>query len=365
MAHLAAQPNWRTSQTTLELANAQLDRRVASPLRAWCGSLRPTRWVVFSAPVVLVFLACLAIVLALVGDRAFVVAHFYAKSYFALFLYCRARLLYAGMGRPLGAAGAANAAAVVAMLGLSTLLLARRDARRLVFAGGAHVPSSRADFGARAPFDRAWSERAPDDDDDDDDEALLVVVLRAVHDRDATLDGGARYYVSARVADDGEGRAVVSEALRGDALAWDPPFRFVLPLRRAGDRRVVFGLHRRAGDDDAGDATLEAAAVYDGARDSWAARWTDAPERDGARAAVRLAFRDDEDAPTGAVLAGDARETTRPPTRDATSLQRVLETTVFRVFENLSRRLPRACRTWVRERFSRFEEDGGPSQRTF
>ena len=39
MAHLAAQPNWRTSQTTLELANAQLDRRVASPLRAWCGSL--------------------------------------------------------------------------------------------------------------------------------------------------------------------------------------------------------------------------------------------------------------------------------------------------------------------------------------
>jgi len=46
MAHLAAQPNWRTSQTTLELANAQLDRRVTSPLRAWCGALRPTRWVV-------------------------------------------------------------------------------------------------------------------------------------------------------------------------------------------------------------------------------------------------------------------------------------------------------------------------------
>ena len=57
MAHLAAQPPWRTSQTALELASAQVDRRVASPLRAWCGALEPTKWVVFSAPVVLVLAA--------------------------------------------------------------------------------------------------------------------------------------------------------------------------------------------------------------------------------------------------------------------------------------------------------------------
>lgn len=140
MAHLDGQPQWRTSMSTLELTKSSVDRQLVSPLRRCVAGIQVTRWVVFASPLALVGLACLVGFLAVLEDRAFVVAHLYAKAVFAAFLYARARLLFAAIGRRTGNAGRANEAAVVAMLGLATVLLAKRDARRLVYAGSATVP---------------------------------------------------------------------------------------------------------------------------------------------------------------------------------------------------------------------------------
>ena len=160
------QPPWRPSITAIEVTTEKVRHRCGYHMEGMCLRLQPTRWIMFSSSVALLVLSVLAAALALLDESQhrtaflFIPVHLLSKSWFGAFLFCRARLLYAGMRRPMGRMGVANGASVCVMFALSVALLGSHKYRTLVFVGGGRRsrPSSFYDLPFGSAEARAYVE---------------------------------------------------------------------------------------------------------------------------------------------------------------------------------------------------------------